>query len=497
MNMMPTRSNAVPRLARKVYALAMFASLAAGWCPPAKGAGANDRPNFVVIMGEAQGWASSSVQMDDTVPGSKSTLAQTPSLERLAAGGMRFANFYAASPRCTPTRAAFFTGRSPAALHMTFVGEGKGGKESSFSETGSKVVPPQQLSQLPESEVTIASVLKREGYVTAHFGKWHVGRVSPSRHGFDENDGPNNNGGPEDVENPNPKQAFLNTERGMDFMERQAKAGKPFYLQISHYAGRGGTDARPETYADVRRRATTDRDQRIVGSAAVTQDMDATIGMLMAKLEALGIAARTYFIYTSDHGAQGRNANGPLSNGKGTVWEGGIRVPLIVRGPGVKAGVCSHVRATTVDLFPTIAAIARVKTPLPGNLEGASLTQVLGGVANAAVKRTRDELVIHFPHYDKDEQGPASALLLGNEKLIHPYETNVPMLFDLSKDIAEQHDLAKERAKETAELERKLNEYLRAAGAGMPVPNPNFDPSKAQPFQERRGGKARMKPGPQ
>ena len=457
------------------------------------------RPNFVVIMGEAQGWASSSVQMDDTVPASKSTLAHTPALEKLAASGMRFANFYAASPRCTPTRAAFFTGKSPAALHMTFVGEGKGGKESSFTETGSKVVPPQQVSQLPESEVTIATLLKREGYETAHFGKWHVGRVSPTRHGFDENDGPNNNGGPDDVENPNPKQAFAITERGMDFMARQAKAGKPFYLQISHYAGRGGTDARAETYADVRRRATTDRDQRLVGSAAVTQDMDATIGMLMAKLDELGIAGRTYFIYTSDHGAQGRNANGPLANGKGTVWEGGIRVPLIVRGPGIKAGICTHVRASTVDIFPTIATLARVKEALPKNVEGGSLAAVLGGMAGVTgttVKRAREEFVAHFPHYDKDEQGPASALLLGNEKLIHPYETNVPMLFDLSKDIGEQHDLAKDRAKETAELDRRLSEHLKAVGAQMPVPNPKYDPSKAQPFEERRGGRGGTKKGP-
>ena len=462
-------------------------------------AGAADtvRPNFVVIMGEAQGWASCSVQMDDAVLGSRSPLARTPSLEKLAAGGMRFANFYASSPRCTPTRAAFFTGRSPAALHMTFVGEGKGGRESSFSETGSRLVPAEQVSQLPESEVTIASLLRREGYATAHFGKWHVGRVSPARHGFEENDGPNNNGGPENVENPNPKQAFAITERGMDFMERQAKAGKPFYLQVSHYAGRGGTDARAETYADVRRRAVTDRDQRLVGGAAVAQDMDATIGMLMAKLETLDIADRTYFIYTADHGAQGRNANGPLANGKGTVWEGGIRVPLILRGPGVKAGVCSHVLATTVDIFPTIAALARVNEPLPKALEGGSLGAVLGGATGSTVQRERAEFVVHFPHYDKDEQGPASAILLGSEKLIHPYETNVPMLFDLAKDIGERHDLAKDRAKETAELERRLSEYLKAVGAQMPVTNPKFDPGKAQPFQERRGPKGKMKPDAQ
>ena len=474
--------------------------------PQSRAQGGSSRPNFVIIMGEAQGWASCSVQMDDTVPGSKSTLAHTPSLEKLAAGGMRFANFHAASPRCTPTRVALFTGKSPTALHMTFVGEGKGGKESTYSEEGSKVIPPQQISQLPESEVTIASMLKREGYATAHFGKWHVGRISPARHGFEENDGPNNNGGPEDVENPNPKQAFLNAERGMDFMARQAKAGKPFYLQISHYAGRGGTEARAETYADVRRRATTERDQRIVGSAAVTQDMDTTIGMLMAKLDELGIAKNTVFIYTADHGAQGRNANGPLTNGKGTVWEGGLRVPLIVRGPGVKPGVCSHVMATTVDIFPTIAALARVKEPLPKGIEGGSLTPVLGGATNTTVKRAREEFVVHFPHYDKDELGPASAILLGSEKLIHPYEMNAPMLFDLSKDIAEQHDLAKERTKETADLERRLNEYLKLVSAGMPVPNPKYDPAKAKPFEPRRGdkggkggpgGKGKMKPDAQ
>ena len=451
------------------------------------------RPNFVVIMGEAQGWASSSVQMDDAVPGSKSTLARTPSLEKLAAGGMRFANFYAASPRCTPTRAALFTGRSPAALHMTFVGEGKGGRESSFSETGSKLIPAAQISEIPEAETTIAEVLKRNGYATAHFGKWHVGRVSPARHGFDENDGPNNNGGPENVENPNPKQAFGITERGMDFMERQAKAGKPFYLQISHYAGRGGTDARAETYADVRRRAASDRDQRMAGSAAVTQDMDTTIGMLLAKLDALGIADRTCFIYTADHGAQGRNANGPLSNGKGTVWEGGIRVPLIVRGPGIKAGTCTHVRASTVDIFPTIAAIARVREPLPNNLEGGSLGAVLGGAPGATVKRAREEFVVHFPHYDKDEQGPASALLLGNDKLIHPYETGVAMLFDLSKDIGEQHDVAKDKTKETGELDRRLSGYLKAVNAQMPALNPKFDPGKAKPFEERKDGRKKMK----
>lgn len=434
------------------------------------------RPNFVVILGEAQGWATSSVQMDEALPSSKNDFVRTPNLERLAAGGLRFANFYAASPRCTPTRAALFLGKSPAALHMTFVGEGRGGRESSFSETGSKLLPAPGLIEMPESETTIAEVLQRAGYVTAHFGKWHVGRVSPARHGFTESDGATNNGGPENVENPNPKEAFGMTERGMDFMARQVKAGRPFYLQVSHYAGRGGAAARPETYAAARQRARSDREARLVESVAVREDMDATIGMLLDRLDALGIADRTYVLYTADHGALGRNANEPLANGKGTVWEGGIRVPLIVRGPGIAAGGCAHVLASTVDLFPTIAMLARSSEPMPANLEGGSLAPAFADPVHATIRRTREEFVVHFPHYDRDVQGPASALILGSYKLIKRYEVAAPLLFDLSGDPSENHNLASEQAQKAAKLEARMTTYLQAVNAQMPSPNPSFAP---------------------
>lgn len=481
----------VKHLRKKVREVGMLAWVGLGLRVLA--AGAADKPNFVVILGEAQGWASASVQMDDTMPGSKSELAHTPNLETLAAGGMRFANFYAASPRCTPTRAALFTGRSPAALHMTFVGEGGGGRESGFSETGSRLVPAPFTSELAESESTIAEVLKRAGYATAHFGKWHVGRVSPAKHGFDESDGATSNGGPENVENPNPKEAFGMTKRGIDFVTRQAKAGKPFYLQLSHYPGRGGPGARPETYAAVRQRAKSERDQRQVGGAAVTEDMDATIGMVLAKLDELGLADHTFVIYTADHGAQGRSANGPLANGKGTVWEGGLRVPFIMRGPGIKAGACTHVRASTVDILPTVAALARVTEPLSKDVEGGSLASVLAGGPGATARRVREEFVVHVPHYDKGDQTPASALLLGNLKLIRTYETGALQIYDLAKDAGERHDLAKEMPRELADLDRRLSDYLKAVNAQMPTPNPAFDPSKPQSPPERPGAGGRRK----
>lgn len=184
--------------------------------------GAGSRPNFVVIMAEAQGWAQTSVMMDDRVPESKSRVFLTPAVERLAREGMRFTFGYAASPRCTPSRAALFTGKSPAALHMTYVGAGR-----DSGPVLTKLIPPDPVLELPASETTVAEILKPLGYATAHFGKWHVGRVDASRHGFDESDGPTSNGGPENVQSPNPKQAYGMTERGIAFMARAQKAGKP------------------------------------------------------------------------------------------------------------------------------------------------------------------------------------------------------------------------------------------------------------------------------
>ena len=147
--------------------------------------------------------------MDDAVPASKSAFVRTPNLEKLAAGGMRFANFYAPSPRCTPSRVAIFTGKSPAQLHMTFINEGR--KDSGSNPNG-RVLTPSASMELPTTETTLAKLLQHAGYATAHFSKWHMGRANPSQHGYDENDGANGNGGPDNADNPHPKQLFGMTE---------------------------------------------------------------------------------------------------------------------------------------------------------------------------------------------------------------------------------------------------------------------------------------------
>jgi arylsulfatase A-like enzyme len=444
------------------------------------------RPNFVVILGEGHGWSSTSVQMDDAVPESKSAVVRTPNLEKLAASGMRFANFYAASPRCTPSRAALFTGKSPAQLHMTFVNEGK---RDSGSVPNGRVITPSAAMELPAEATTIADLLKRSGYATAHFGKWHVGRVSPSQHGFDENDGANGNGGPDDVANPHPTQLFAMTERGMDFATRQAKAGKPFYLQLSHYASRQGGDASAEARASVKSWG-GNLNEREAAEAAADWDLDVALGQLLKKLDELGVATNTYVIFTTDHGTPGKNP--PLAGGKGTVSEGGLRVPFIIRGPGIQAGACSRIRTIGEDIFPTVAALARIAEPLPKGIEGGSFAGVATNGGKGAVQRPREEFVVHFPHYDKDAIGPASAIYLGDWKLIRVYETGALKLFNLASDPGERRALAKEMPEKVKTMNQRLTDYLASVNAQMPKPNPNYDPTKV--VEMKRGGGRKEKP---
>ena len=451
----------------------------------------SERPNFVFILGEGQGWASTSVQIDPTMPASKSESFTTPSLERLSRQGMRFTNFYAPSPRCTPSRATFFTGLSPAQLHMTFTSPG--------GDTGRKVIEPRIVRELPGSVTTIAEILKKAGYATAHFGKWHVGRTDPKHHGFDESDGPTQNGGPDNSRNPNPKQAYGMAKRGMDFMQRQVDTQTPFYLQLSQYGGKSEADARRETYESVLKSG-LGRNEKNMGAAAVALDMDITIGMVLDKLDELGISDNTYVFYTADHGTSGRN--GPLKGGKGGLWDGGIRIPLFICGPTVPIGVHSDTRVTGADFLPTIAELAAANATLSEQVEGGSLTPVFADPNTNHVKRPREELVFHFPHYDKDSLGPVSAIIIGDHKLIRVYEDGRRLLFDLSKDIGEQNDLSASLPDRVQELDERLSKYLSDVGAQLPMisSNPAAEHSRDNSRQPRtrrdgRRGKGGRKGG--
>ena len=447
---------------RPLLALLALAALPAGVLRSA--AQPTPPPNFVVIMAEAQGWAQTSVQMDDQVPASRHRSFRTPAVERLAREGMRFTFGYALSPRCTPSRAALFTGRNPAELRMTYVGIGR-----SAEVARTRLLPPEPVLELPAETLTVAEVLRARGYATAHFGKWHVGRADPARHGFDASDGPTSNGGPDQVASPNPKQAIGMTDRGIAFLTAAARAGRPFYVQLSHYPDQERKEG---------------RDDR--GGQRPAEEVDRQLSRLLETLDALGLAANTYVAYTADHGGQGRTGNAPLSGGKGSVLEGGLRVPFLLRGPGIAPGVCSRVPVTACDLLPTFAELAGASCP--AGVDGGSLVPVLRDPAGRGrVARPAEELLFHFPHYDLGNGGPATALLLGTHKLIRSYETGAIRLFELESDPGETRDLAAADPARTRDLLARMDARLRALGARMALPNPNHDPSAAPADEPRRG----------
>ena len=439
------------------------------------------RPNFVFILGEGQGWTSLSTQMDANNPRSKSDFFYTPNLDRVASAGMRFSRFYAPSPRCTPSRATYFTGISPAALRMTFVNIKGDAPAAEFTST------------LPTSTVTIAERLKPAGYATAHYGKWHVGRTSPEQHGFDVSDGSTSNSDQFRSPNPNPRQFDLTADKGIAFMTKNVRAGRPFYLQISHYPGRSALDAKPETVEFMRQR-TGNRDPRFLTGAAVALDADYATGRVLDALKKLGIEDNTYFIYTTDHGTPGRN--GLLNSGKGSVYDGGLRVPLIIRGPGVRPGSFNDTLTTGADLYPTISDLAGITTALPQAVEGGSLKSILQNSGKGSITRPNPEYVVHFPHYDHDPAGPASAIYLGDYKLIHYYAKKQNLLFNLRADIGERNDLASEQPAKAKELVMQMNDYLLSVNAAFPRIDPNRQVTQRRPRGDkmRTSGKGGQKP---
>jgi arylsulfatase A-like enzyme len=466
---------------------------------PGKAAASAAKPNFVFIQAEAQGWSSTSVDMDGEPPSTARPAGLTPNLEAFAKEGTRFSDFYVTCPRCTPSRTSFVTGISPAKLHMTYQAEG--GRKTEDGESPYKLmrmIPPTADVDLPAGVKTTGGLLGDLGYASAHFGKWHVGRKSPTQLGFTLCDGANSNQGPERGTAPNPKQAVEITDRGIAFMHEQVKAGTPFYLQISHYGFGSEEEATPESLATAKG-LVPGVSGKPMGAIAGANLVDAQVGRVLTAIAELGIADRTFVFYSADHGAQGggggggrQQANPPFSGAKGSVSEGGIRVPLIVRGPGVKAGAISHVRACGMDLVPTMLDLAGSPVKQPTALssvpaiEGGTLVPAFKGGTDA-VQRAFPDLVIHFPHYDLNNGGPATAIYRDQWKLVRNDDAGTIKLYDIAKDRAESNDLAAANAELVAALVKQMDSYLEAVHAQRAVKNtdPAAGTGKAP---ERRGG---------
>ena len=451
----------------------------------------NAAPNIIFILADDQSWNGTSVQMHPNIPGSKSDFYRTPNLEKLAAQGMRFSQAYSPGPMCSPTRASLQTGKSPAQLGMTNV---SGGRQRRLSQSR-KLILPQYSSTLPIEEVTIGEMLQRAGYATAWFGKWHLGGDGPAAHGYDESDGPTGNADGTTEDPLNPKDIFGITRRGIDFMERSIDERQPFYLQLWHYAVHGPVQTQPQTAKAFHSKAAGQVHQS-VPFAGMTENLDEGVGMIMKKIKEFGIADNTYLIYMSDHGA-GRNlsSSAPLNQGKGTLWEGGLRVPLIVSGPGVQSGGFCDLPTVGWDLFPTFCDLAGIKRGLPNGLEGMSLKSLFEtGIADS--EKMARQIAFHYPH--NGQAGPQSTITQGGFKLIKFYETDTWKLFDLNRDISEQNDLSQQQPGKAKKMHQALMNYLAQVNAGMPVRNPNYDPPiAAQARGPRQGPGGRRGPGAQ
>jgi arylsulfatase A-like enzyme len=472
------------RAARIIVAALLLACARAASAAPV-----SDRPNIVLMLADDQGWDGLSVEMAPGVSGSRGEIFHTPNLEAFAAQGVRFSCAYAPAPVCSPTRISLQTGRSPAALHWT---------KAAPPERGHKLLEPTLIKAISADETTVGEMLHKAGYATAHYGKWHIAGGGPGRHGYDEHDGDTGNENAYQFTDPNPVDIFGMAERAEAFMARSQKAGKPFFIQLSWNALHAAENARPATLAKYANAG----DGKRAAVAAITEDLDAGVGRVLEAIDRLGLAGTTIVIYTSDNGSGGGGGKGRggkgvgrtgLSGGKGSVWEGGIRVPFIVRGPGVAAGSWCHVPVVGYDLLPTFCTWGGIPArDLPAGIEGGSIAGLLAHGGAGEVARPREEIVFHFPHYQSGHT-PHSAIRLGDQKLLRFYEDDATQLFDLATDPGEREDLAAARPDEAGRLRQILDAHLAAVDAQLPVKNPAFDPA-APPVPQRRKGEGK-KPG--
>ena len=442
--------------------------------------------NFVLILIDDMGWT------DLACYGSR--FHETPHIDRLAAQGVRFTNAYAAAPLCSATRASVLTGRYPARLNLTTALPGTAPPRPS-ERFLSPVMPP----GLPLSEVTIAEALKPAGYATASIGKWHLGAENyyPEKQGFDVNIGGTATGMAPGLFYP----TWKGTARGIPIEGRpgeyltdrlnaealsfiEANKDRPFFLYLSHYAVHTFIQAKEELIEKYRRKLNPKDPHHHPVYAAMIESVDEGVGRLTRKLDELGIADRTVILFTSDNGGVINvqtytpdplppTSNVPLRSGKATLYEGGIRVPLIVRGPGVRAGAVCDVPAFSGDLLPTILDKAGLKPDPKAAIDGVSLAPVL----QRAGKLQREAIYWHFPHYTHvSGPGAASAVRAGDYKLLEFIDEGTVELYNLKDDIGERNNLAPSMPKKARELRSMLRRWKESIGAQTMAPNPGHKP---------------------
>ncbi len=456
---------------------AMLALAAVGCSPESVDLPEAPPPNIIFILIDDLGWAD--------LPAYGNAFHETPHIDRLAAQGMLFTNAYAAAPVCSPTRASIQSGQYPARIGITdFIT----GHWRPFERL---TVPRNRTQYLPLETITVAEALKEEGYATAYFGKWHLGNpeVTPANQGYDH--GFYRRGGghfdvgrhlvpPQEVD-PEDNLTEVITEHSLAFMEENRD--RPFFLMMSHYAVHIPLQARQELIEKYEQKEKPEHGINNPIYAAMIEHVDQSVGEVLDKLDELALADDTVVLFYSDNGGLYERfdrstgvivtTNTPLRDEKGSLYEGGIREPFIVRWPtGAAPGTASDALVTSVDLYPTFVDLAGGSMPEGQAFDGTSLVPLLRGDAQDA-DRT---IFFHYPHYHHSE--PAGAIRQGDFKLIEFFDDGRTELYNLHDDIGESHNLAGELSETAAGLQAQLAAWREEIGAAMPVANPDFDEAR-------------------
>ncbi len=440
------------------------------------------KPNIVFLLIDDMGWP------DVACYGHR--FHETPTIDALCRQGLKFTDFYAATPVCSSTRCTIQSGQHAARVGITDFIPG-------HFRPFEKLIVPAIENELPQGLRTPGDQLQAAGYATGYFGKWHLG-PEPRR-------GPETCGyqvtaralGPDfrqwrKTKGAGPKQIDLLTEQTLYFI--QQNKDRPFFVTLSHHAVHIRLEAREETIAKYRRKAKPAEGVNNPVYAAMTEDLDSSIQRILDQLADLGLEQRTIVVFTSDNGGLRKtytgkgevvSTNAPLRDEKGTLYEGGIRVPLVVRWPGViQPGTVCHEPTSTIDLLPTLCQVAGAALPPDQPLDGDSLVPLFDDPSSTL---GRDALYFHYPHYHHSR--PAGAIRAGDWKLIEFFDGTASELYNLKDDLGETTNLAQKFPERATQLQSQLARWRQEVGARMPTPNPHYDPAKAPLWWNRRTNK--------
>jgi arylsulfatase A len=445
----------------------------------------NTKPNIILIVADDLG-------VND-VGCYNNKFIETPNIDALAKEGIQFKNAYAAAPLCSPTRASIITGCNPTRINLTEHLHG-------YAEPGpkQKLITPRIETGLPAQLTTIPEALQTNGYSTAHFGKWHLGMgpSSPASSGFKMVYGGGAEGLPKTFFYPffngKPYPDLLTDTKEGDYLDDaltnkainyiSEKKETSFFLELNFYAPHVPIEGKPVLVEKYKSKRTKNNFKGLPEDeyAAMVENIDFNVGKLIAHLKATGLDKNTVVIFTSDNGGLDvqevpafakytpPTSNAPLRGGKGYIYEGGIREPLIIWNPATINSKIENTPATTDDLFNTVMQLTGTKNTSP---DGVSLVPLLQN------KTIADRnLYWHFPHYSPQHGLPGAAIRKGNYKLIEWYEDGKLELFDLSKDEGEQNNIAAANVALVQQMKLSLDAWRKSMNAKMPMANPNYKP---------------------